>query len=367
MLSSPAFAQSDPANDEAVAPAPLPDGEAQPDRPKKKKADLLIAPAPLADPANGSGFVAGAIVFYNPNNAPQQWMSGGGIVYTTRGTKGAGTFHTMSFDQDRWRVSANASYFDARQDYYGVGVEAGDRGEILDLDSKQLTIQLEGLMRIFPQAYLGVRYRLFSVRAEPQDPPSATLPPPPADQLHSTMSAIGPSFAYDTRDSATQPHRGVYVTAVWQFGFQALGDSFSHNKLRVAGNVYLPAGQGTVLAVRGSFCSAGGDVPYYDLCLFGSSNDLRGYPSGRYRDRASWAAQAELRQHVTGRWGAVAFFGMGGIAPSLGDIAERGNILPAAGVGLRYRPFKDNDVQLRVDFGLGKNDHGVYVGIAEAF
>ena len=55
------------------------------------------------------------------------------------------------------------------------------------------------------------------------------------------------------------------------------------------------------------------------------------------------------------------------IAPSLGDIAERGNILPAAGVGLRYRPFKDYDVQLRVDFGLGKNDHGVYVGIAEAF
>jgi outer membrane protein assembly factor BamA len=366
VLSSQVQAQSEPAaSDSARASPPL---DEEPSKgPAKKKRDLIVAPAPLSNPANGTGFVAGALVFYNPNNAPQQWMSGAGVVYTSRGTKGVGAFHSMSLDQDRWRISANMSYFDARTKYYGIGSEAGDRGEILDLDSKQLTIQFEGLMRIFPRGYLGLRYRLFTVDAGPMDPPTASLPAPPDDQLHSTMSAVGPSFAYDTRDSSTQPHRGVHFTAVWQFGLKALGDSFSHNKLRVAGNAYFPAGRGTVLAVRGSFCSTSGDVPYYDLCLFGSSSDLRGYPSGRYRDRASWAVQGELRQHIAGRFGATIFFGVGGIAPSLGDVMDEGNVLPAAGVGLRYRPFKDNDVQLRVDFGFGKNDNGVYVGIAEAF
>ena len=45
----------------------------------------------------------------------------------------------------------------------------------------------------------------------------------------------------------------------------------------------------------------------------------------------------------------MAFFGLGGIATSLGDIPSKSNLLPAGGVGVRYRPFKDNDVNLRVD------------------
>jgi hypothetical protein len=77
--------------------------------------------------------------------------------------------------------------------------------------------------------------------------------------------------------------------------------------------------------------------------------------------------QGELRHAFATRWGGVAFFGLGGIAPSAGDLIDDGNLLPAGGVGVRYRPFKNNDVQLRVDLAVGKNDHGVYVGIGEAF
>jgi hypothetical protein len=34
---------------------------------------------------------------------------------------------------------------------------------------------------------------------------------------------------------------------------------------------------------------------------------------------------------------------------------------------VRYRPFKDNAVQLRVDVAVGKDTRGVYLGIGEAF
>ena len=77
--------------------------------------------------------------------------------------------------------------------------------------------------------------------------------------------------------------------------------------------------------------------------------------------------QGEVRHRFTERWGGVVFAGLGGIAPSAGDLIEDGNLLPAGGIGARYRPFKGNDVQLRVDLALGKNDHGIYVGIGEAF
>lgn len=333
---------------------------------KKKKVDLLIAPVPLSNPATGTGLAVGVIGFYNPNHEPQQWISGAGIIYTTRGTKGIAAFQSMSFGQDRLRISASTSYMDERSDYYGIGEAAGDRGAKIGLDSKLFNLDLQALIRIFPNGYAGGRYRLRTTDSRSRD--MASVPPAPLeDQQHSTLSALGPAFVYDTRDSATQPHRGVHVNANWLFGMRALGDSYSHDKLLVAGNAYLPFGSGTVIAVRGSLCAAGGDAPYYDLCLFGTANDLRGYTTGRYRDGASWAMQAEWRQHVAGRWGAVAFAGLGGIAPSVGSIMGQGNLLPAGGVGVRYQPFRSNDVQLRVDLATGKNDHAVYVGIAEAF
>lgn len=345
-------------------PAPAPAGTAA--TPKKKKLDLLIAPVPLSNPATGTGLAVGAIAFYNPNGEPAQWISGGGVIYTTRGTKGIAGFQSLSFGQDRVRINASLSYMDDRTNYYGIGMDAGDRGDKLELNSKQFDIDAQALMRIFANGYAGLRYRLRITDAQPQDA-TGTPPPPPDDQLHSNLSALGPSFVYDTRDSPTQPHRGTYITASWLLGIQALGDSYGHNKLQVAGNRYIPLGTGTVVAVRSAFCAAGGDVPYYDLCLFGANNDLRGYPSGRYRDGASWAIQTELRQHIKGRWGATGFVGLGGIAPSAGDIIGSGNLLPAAGVGARYRPFRSNDVQLRVDFAAGKDEHAVYVGVTEAF
>jgi hypothetical protein len=42
-------------------------------------------------------------------------------------------------------------------------------------------------------------------------------------------------------------------------------------------------------------------------------------------------------------------------------------LLPAAGIGVRYRPFKNNDINLSLDFAIGKNGNGVYLGIGEAF
>lgn len=113
---------------------------------------------------------------------------------------------------------------------------------------------------------------------------------------------IGEPYVFSFHQKAFVPGThcppGLSTRTNWLFGVKALGDSFSHNKLWLAGNAYFASGPKTVLAVRGTHCAAGGDVPYYDLCQFGAGADLHGYPAGRYRDRASWTVQAELRQHI---------------------------------------------------------------------
>ena len=106
------------------------------------------------------------------------------------------------------------------------------------------------------------------------------------------------------------------MTTFWTFGSKFLGSDFSHDKLQVGANSYASVTKTTVAAFRGATCSVSKRVPFYDLCMYGQSGDLRGYEAGRYRDRFTWAFQGEFRQKMFGKFGAVAFGGVGGVASS---------------------------------------------------
>jgi len=57
---------------------------------------------------------------------------------------------------------------------------------------------------------------------------------------------------------------------------------------------------------------------------------------------------------------------IGQSSPSLNDLFN-GKTLPAAGGGLRFQPLKDNPINIRVDYAVGKDSHGLYVSVGEAF
>jgi len=131
-------------------------------------------------------------------------------------------------------------------------------------------------------------------------------------------------------------------------------------------------GEYQVLAFRGMGCAAAGDrVPIYDLCLFGTMNDLRGYPGGRYQDRRMFATQAEYRftfpsQGFMGRFGVVGFGGFGGVGRSFSDIGWS-ELLPGGGGGVRFRLLKKQPINFRVDYGFGKVGNTLSIGVLEAF
>lgn len=333
----------------------------------KGKRNLLVLPVPFSDPSTGFGIGALGVAFYNPNGGRHQWTTGFGGVWTSRGSKGVAGVHKMSTMDDRFRLDAVASWLDRNDRFYGIGAEDGDRNEALGLNSQEINLKLRGIWEISHSTYLGLQYLLLVNEAvADEDGPPGTAPPPP-DELDSTMSAVGPVAVYDTRDNHDQPRKGVNVSATWMLGVQALGDSFTHDMLTVTANAYRALRESTVLAGRASFCSAGGDAAYYALCRYGASKNLRGYPSDRYRDRASWTLQTEVRQQFTWRWSGAAFFGVGGIAPSGREVFSDSNFLPAGGAGIRYRLFKKNDVRARLDFAFGRDADGVYLSFGEAF
>jgi outer membrane protein assembly factor BamA len=195
-------------------------------------------------------------------------------------------------------------------------------------------------------------------------PPFPDLRPPDAE-LESVSSALGLSAEYDTRDSEYQTSSGIYATGVWLVADTAIGSDRDYSRGEARINGYHRLDPKSVLAWRGAVCIAGDDAPFYDICNYGSQNDLRGYASGQYRDRAMVAIQTEYRRHLFGRFGGVVFAGVGGIGPDLGSVTDA--FLPAGGVGLRFEASKKYGVNVGVDYAVGKDSSAFYFRIGEAF
>jgi len=121
-----------------------------------------------------------------------------------------------------------------------------------------------------------------------------------------------------------------------------------------------------VLAYRVMACAANQNVPFYDLCLYGTNSDLRGYTGGEFQNRRMFATQAEYRRELPKRFGVVAFGGLGGIARRWNEFRSD-ELLPAAGVGLRFKLVKKDHINYRIDWAIGRAGSTLSIGIGEAF
>jgi outer membrane protein assembly factor BamA len=184
--------------------------------------------------------------------------------------------------------------------------------------------------------------------------------------------SLGPRFQWDSRDSTFYPKKGVFMDVNADFFGEGLGSKWSYQYFKVGFNKYMSLSEHQVVAFRGMSCAATGDhVPIYDLCLFGTGNDVRGYTGGRYQDRRMFATQAEYRlmfpsAGFLGRFGLVAFAGFGGVGNKFSDIGFS-DLLPGGGGGVRFRLLKKEPINFRVDLGYGKVGHTLTIGVLEAF
>ena len=192
-------------------------------------------------------------------------------------------------------------------------------------------------------------------------------------------SGIGGVFQYDTRDVGANAWKGVFLNAqaISYGGF--LGGDNDYQAYDLDYRQYVPLGrEGRTLAWTARTRWTQGSVPWAELSQLGSGSDLRGYRSGRYRDRAMIYGIVEYRYQFTSdsretglsRHGFVAWVGAGTIAPSFGDITD---VLPNWGVGYRFEV--QPRMSVRADIGYGREFlasgnkfvPSVYFNFTEAF
>ena len=187
---------------------------------------------------------------------------------------------------------------------------------------------------------------------------------PDLDRVTSNIG-IGVTAVYDSRDVITNPHKGYFLSFTQCFRPKLIGNDYAFSTTEFAARFYRPVWKGGIIAgdINGMFNF--GTTPWGMLAQVGGSHSMRGYYEGRYRDKHKMECQLELRQHLWGRNGMVAWIGAGSVFDKFSAITMK-KILPNCGIGYRWE-FK-KDVNLRLDCGLGKaGQSGVMFSVNEAF
>lgn len=327
----------------------------------------VVAPLPSRNSAFGWMLAVPAMLMYKPSfNEPEDrvWISGLFGFYAENESWGAGLLQRMSFGGDKWRVLGSLFHAEMNYEYFGIGGEGGGKSIVLDQDID--LIMVEGLRRVMPNFYLGLKGNYAQTSIGPRLPDDI-LPPgldPGRLKVDLTMATLAPRLQYDTRDNEFYPRSGLFIDATAAVSREEFGADLDYERYEASMNYYLPLWSHGVLASRIVTKYVSGSAPFFLFPAYGQDADLRGYQMGSYRDQFLVATQTEYRHRFTDRIGAVAFVGVGSVSP---DFAGWGKTLGSFGAGFRWVVAPKNDISLRVDIARGRDETIYYVGVGEAF
>jgi hypothetical protein len=337
---------------------------------KRWPEDLVIAPVPGYSPQLGWNLTLAGGYFLNPRDpdskSPPSVIGGLAMVAENGSTAyGGGTY--LHLLDDKLRIQIGAVYADIRYDYYVNDVLGSGNDIVLDLEQNGPLYFGKVTWRVWKKLYLGLGYLSGTVDTRVTRPPEflTDLPPELDPNVKFTLGAFIIPFEIDSRDNDQFPRNGWQIGGSAKFYREAVGSDFDAGVYNVFFNRFLPMRENDTLASRLVLKSSDGDAPFFLLSKFGGSKDLRGYPSGRYRDYKMYALQTEYRWHFNQRWIFTGFAGFGEVAETFKDFGK--DILPAVGVGARFVLSKKHQISLSTDVAAGNLGVVFYFGIGEAF
>lgn len=340
---------------------------AESDKPKpNKKIDFGIIGGPhyASDTGVGLGLVASAL--YSTDRSDSTLELSNASLYSDVSSKGflmIGLRGNTFLPRKRYRLDYRLYVYTFPSYLWGFSYPESDNDDNKSKYSRtKFEVMARFLMPLNRYSYLGPIARYQYVHAyKLKDHAPELLGGRP---LTVSDVSVGVSYTFDSRDFMLNASRGWFVQADLTANPTFLGNNNTYwsGELQVA--TYRRAWRGAILAGELHTRQSVGSVPWPMLSDVGSSNRMRGYYEGRYRDKNVVDAQVELRQHIWHRNGMVVWLGAAEVFPDYGSLRFR-RILPNAGVGYRWQ-FKKG-VNVRLDYGFSRNGTGFIFNINEAF
>ena len=341
------------------------------DTEKKKKVQIVAIP--LINYSNSFGGSFGAIgsgyyKFHSHDTISP--LSSSTIIgtYSTNKTWFAGQMNKFYLNEDKIRIKTSLGMgtinfqtyvgWPSYIEYIPIALQEQNSDEgFIDYSTNMQFVFAEVLSKVSNNFYIGGR-TVYSHSLT-----TFELEGIPEDEL--SQFGFGISTELDTRNSQFSPTKGEHANFKTMSFFEGLGSTNSYTKINSVYNHYFPmSDRNTILARFYSDISVG-DVPFSGQNIVGK-DDLRGYSNGKYRGNQVYAAQSEYRHWFSEKWGYVAFGGVATAIDNSKDVQFE-NVLPAAGIGIRFLAIPKSNISIGIDVAVGKDDWGLYFRIGEAF
>lgn len=333
---------------------------------KEEKSDFIIVPIPGANPTIGASLSLAAAYFYTLDEGSQASYTGVGAFASTNGSMGWAFGQSISWLNDHLRAKAVIGNADVRYDLYGVGNSAGGDGRSLPIDQTAQVYAAEVSYDVTDHIYLGVRARYLDSTLSFNLAKTVGMPGLPPLDLSVTSGVVGPTVDIDRRDSQFYPLKGFQVSFQSMFSFAQSIDAYNFRRDESALDYFIPVFTEDTVAFRAAGCHFSGTGPFFEECLLGTADALRGYPVGQYIDKALFSSQIEYRGRINKSWGYVGFAGFGLVGSGFSALIDN-PALPSAGVGVRYRVSQENELDLSVDAAVSNNGTAIYVYLGQNF
>ncbi|MGO2334411.1 BamA/TamA family outer membrane protein [Providencia sp.] len=335
---------------------------------ESKTVDWGILPGPFYTPEMGLGVGTAIVGLYRidkEDKITQPSSIGLSGFASSTGAFGINFTNYNFIDNDQWRLFISGTLNNVPTYYWGKGYAAGKNDNNKEkYHSQEFKITPRALYKLTDATYFGLGWHFSSMNASDPDAGARKYFSQTIGGRSVVNSGMSTYFSYDSRDFLPNAHQGQAFEVIYTYFAPSFGSDTRFQTTQLQYAYYHEITGKTVFAIDNYARFTTGNVPWDQLSLLGNGNRMRGYYEGRYRDNNIFTSQIELRHKLDWRHGVVGWLGTGTMSDSPSSLGE-GHWLPTVGVGYRFE-FKPR-MNVRLDFGIGRNSTGVYFQVGEAF
>lgn len=331
---------------------------------RQKPVNFIVLPIIFKSPDTGWAFGALPQVVFRSGDSRHPSSVRVDAYYTEQKQYHFLLRSTNWFQEDRTNVDGKISVKKWPTFYYGIGNDTPDSHKE-GFTENLFEGTLQGIRRIGKNWYAGGNYsmRYGEIREMTGEGVIAQNFPDGTNKVFT--SGLAAIFRYDTRDHHYYPTRGFFHNIEIYTALKALASDYAFTTITADLRMYLPLHKSHSLALQVFSVTGFGDIPFRQLPSVGAV--MRGYSNVQHIDKNLALIQAEYRfVPVAWRLGFVAFAAAGDVFNHLREIAWN-TLKYNAGFGIRFVFSREEKINVRADYGIGRNTSGDYIDLGEAF